>query len=256
MYMNQPLSYFGFILCLAFVTICIISIVCLSYRKSGRLRDMVQFVMSPKDDWVLDIKISSIIKTALWLISIHISITVVYHLVDLIIYSENVEASVGSSVQTLPLWVIFILPPILEETAFRLPLKRKRLYVTLSGAAIMFFISAIIFSSKVYDITWVRLLLCVIVALITWFWGYKWISKVNFKIWLWILVLSFSILHIINYDLDTMDIGGWIRVVLKEAVKIPSALMFSYVRVKHGFGASVALHFIINLSVYMLGILV
>lgn len=217
---------------------------------------MVQFVISPKDDMALDFKLFSIIKTALWLILIHVSITVVYHFADLMFYSESVETSIGNSVQTLPLWVILLLPPILEETAFRLPLKRERLYITLSSAAVMFFISAIIFSSKVYDVTWERLLFCSIIALATWFWGYKWVSKVNFKTWLWILVLSFSILHIINYDLSTVDIGGWIRVVLKEAVKIPSALMFSYVRIKHGFGASVTIHFALNLSAYFLGTVV
>lgn len=78
--MNQPLSYIGFILCLVLTTICFIAAVYLSYRKSSRLRDMVQFVVSPKDDLVLDFKITSIIKTALWLILIHVSITVVYHL--------------------------------------------------------------------------------------------------------------------------------------------------------------------------------
>jgi len=253
--MNQPLSFFSFILCLTFVVICFISIVCLSYRKSGRLRDMVQFVISPKDDLVLDFKISGIIKTALWLILIHVSITVIYHFTDLIFYSESAETSTGNSIQILPLWVVLILPPILEETAFRLPLKRKRLYITLSSASIMFFISAIIYSSKVYDITLERLLLCTIVALIIWFWGYKWVSKIKFKTWIWILVLFFSILHIINYDLSTMNIGGWIRCVLKEAVKIPSALMFSYVRIKHGFGTSVALHFAVNLSAYFMGAL-
>lgn len=172
------------------------------------------------------------------------------------VFSESAETSIGDSIQTLPLWVVLILPPVLEETAFRLPLKRKRLYITLSSAAVMFFISAIIFSSKVYDVTWERLLFCSIITLATWFWGYKWGSKVNFKTWLWILVLSFSILHIINYDLSTMDIDGWIRVVLKEAVKIPSALMFSYVRIKHGFGTSVALHFAVNLSAYFFGTVV
>ena len=74
--MNQPLSYVGFILCLVLITICFIAAVYLSYRKSSRLRDMVQFVISPKDNLVLDFKISSIIKTALWFILIHVSITV------------------------------------------------------------------------------------------------------------------------------------------------------------------------------------
>lgn len=195
-------------------------------------------------------------KTAHWLILIHVSITVVYHFADLMLYSESAETSIGDSIQTLPLWVVLILPPVLEETAFRLPLKRKRLYITLSSAAVMFFISAIIFSSKIYDVTWERLLFCSIIALTSWFWGYKWVSKVNFKTWLWTLVLSFSILHIINYDLSTMDIDGWIRVVLKEAVKIPSALMLCYVRIKHGFGASVTIHFALNLSAYCMGALV
>lgn len=253
--MNQPMSYIGFIICLVLIAICFITVVYLSYRKSGRLRDMVQFVVSPKENLVLDLKISSIIKTALWFILIHVSITIVYHFADLIFYSESAETNIGDSIQTLPLWVVLILPPILEETAFRLPLKRKRLYITLSSATIMFFISAIIFSSKVYDVTWERLLSCAIVALIAWFWGYKCVSKIKFKTWLWTLVLSFSILHIINYDLSAMDVGEWIRVVLKEAVKIPSALMFSYIRIKHGFGTSVAVHFTINASAYLLGTL-
>ena len=127
--MNQPLSYIGFILCLVLITICFIAAVYLSYRKSSRLRDMVQFAISPKDDIALDFKLFSIIKTTFWLILIHVSITVVYHFADLIFYSESTDTSIGDSIQTLLLWVVLILPPVLEETAFRLPLKRKRLYI-------------------------------------------------------------------------------------------------------------------------------
>lgn len=185
---------------------------------------------SPKDDLVLDFKISSIIETVLWFMLIHVSVTVVCHFADLIFYSESVETSIGDSIQTLPLWVVLILPPMLEETAFRLPLKRKRLYITLSSTAIMFFISAIISSSKVYDVTWERLLLCAIVALIAWFWGYKWISMLNFKVWLWIMVLFFSILHIINYNISIMNISEWNRVLF--------------------------LHYTNNLSAYLLGLLI
>lgn len=78
---------------------------------------------------------------------------------------------------------------------------------------------------------------------IAWFWGYKWISGLRFRAWFWVLVLFFSILHIQNYDLSAMDAGEWLRVILKECVRIPSALMFSYVRLRHGFVLSVALHF-------------
>jgi len=64
---------------------------------------MVQFAISPKDDMALDFKITSIIKTALWLILIHVSITVVYHFADLMFYSESAETCIGDSMQTLPL---------------------------------------------------------------------------------------------------------------------------------------------------------
>ncbi len=41
--------------------------------------------------------------------------------------------------------------------------------------------------------------------------------------------------------------------ILKEGVKVPSALMFSYVRLRHGFAVSVALHFFVNLTAFLLG---
>lgn len=217
------------------------------------MRDIVGFTLHPQEYCANDFRIVSIIKSFLWLFIIHMSFSVVYHFSDLIFYSKGVETNIGDTMQTLPLWVVLILPPILEETAFRLPLKRKRLYIALSCTAIMFFVSAVIFSTKVYDVTWQRLLSCVVVVLIAWLWGYKWILKLNFKTWLWVLVLFFSILHIINYDLSTMDTGELIRVIMKEAVKIPSALMFCYIRLKHGFATSITLHFVINLSAFLLG---
>ena len=144
-------------------------------------------------------------------------------------------------------------PPVLEETAFRLPLKRKRVYITISAVVMMFFVSALLFSTRVYDITWPRLLTCAAMVPIAWFWGYKWISGLRFRAWFWSLVLFFSILHIQNYDLSAMDAGEWLRVILKECVRIPSALMFCYVRLRHGFSLSVALHFFNNLTAFLLG---
>lgn len=251
--MNHPLSFPYFVLAIVVAIFCFIAFFYISYRKSEKLRDIVGFTLHPQEYCANDFRIVSIIKSFLWLFIIHMSFSVVYHFADLIFYSKGVETNIGDTMQTLPLWVVLILPPILEETAFRLPLKRKRLYIALSCTAIMFFVSAVIFSTKVYDVTWQRLLSCVVVVLIAWLWGYKWILKLNFKTWLWVLVLFFSILHIINYDLSTMDTGELIRVIMKEAVKIPSALMFCYIRLKHGFATSITLHFVINLSAFLLG---
>lgn len=254
--MNQPLSFPYFVLAIVVAIFCFMVFFYISYRKSEKLRDMVGFTLQPQEYCASDFKFVSIVKSFLWLFIIHISISVVYHFADLIFYSKAVETNIGDTMQILPIWVVLIFPPILEETAFRLSLKRRRLYIALSCTAIMFFVSAVIFSTKVYGVTWQRLLSCVVVALIAWLWGYKWILKLNFKTWLWALVIFFSILHIINYDLSTMDMGELIRIVMKEAVKIPSALMFCYIRLKHGFATSIILHFAINLSAFLLGSLV
>lgn len=254
--MQQPLPLLYFISGLVLVVLCFVMALRLAYRKSAKLRDMVQFVLSPKENAPLDLRVTSIGKSFLWFLIIHLSITFIYHFTDILLHADtSAESSIGEAIRTLPLWVILLLPPILEETAFRLPLRRKRGNLTISAAALMFFISAIIFSTQVYEITWPRLLLCVAAALATWLWGSKWIPKLCFRHWLWFLVLFFALLHVINYDLGSLSTGEWGRIILKEAVKIPSALMFSYVRLKHGFCTSVVLHIVTNLSAYLLGAL-
>lgn len=224
-----------------------------AYVRSGKLRDMVGCVLSPDESYALDVRISSIAKSCLWFLVIHLSLTFLYHFADLLLFGDAPQAAIADAVSALPLWVVLLLPPVLEETAFRLPLKRRRANIALSVAVMMFFVSAILFSTRVYDITWPRLLACAAMVPIAWFWGYKWISGLRFKAWFWVLVLFFSILHIQNYDLSAMDAGEWLRVILKECVRIPSALMFSYVRLRHGFVLSVALHFFNNLTAFLLG---
>lgn len=224
-----------------------------AYVRSAKLRDMVGCVLSPRENSAFDVGISSIAKSCLWFLVIHLSLSFLYHFADLLLFGEAPEAGIADAVSALPLWVVLLLPPVLEETAFRLPLKRRRAYITISAVVMMFFVSALLFSTRVYDITWPRLLVCAAMMPIAWFWGYKWISGLRFRAWFWVLVLFFSILHIQNYDLSAMDAGEWARVILKEGVKVPSALMFSYVRLRHGFAVSVALHFFVNLTAFLLG---
>lgn len=55
-----------------------------------------------------------------------------------------------------------------------------------------------------------------------------------------------------NYGSDIVGVGGWIRVLLAETARIPSALMFGYVRLRHGFGVAVVLHLINNILPFLL----
>lgn len=248
------MPFFYFILCLAAIAVCLVAALYLAYRNSSKLRDMISVVLSPDENCTQDRNIPSIIRTFLWFLIIHISISVIYHFADLLIFGETIENSIENAF-SFPLWVVLILPPILEETAFRLPLKRRRIYIALSATVVAFFLSASVFSTMVYEVTWPRLAVCAAIGGAVWIWGYKLVARINYKVWFWLLAAIFAVLHIINYDLSAMHAGEWLRVTLKEAVKIPSALMFSYARLRHGFAVTVLLHFITNFSMYILGTL-
>lgn len=255
--MDEPLPYYVLIVGLVFVLLSFMATLYFSYKKSRKFRDIVKFIKSPYESGVYDYSLRSVLKTVLWFIFIHISFTVIYHFIDIIIFNELIpDNSIGSAEKYMPLWTILLLPPLIEETAFRLPLVRNRTNITLSVTLMTFLVSSIFFSARVYEVTWPRMTVCAIMAALMWFYGYKLALKIDFKAWFWFLTAFFSILHIVNYDLGTMAAGVWVRVIAIEAVKIPGALIFAYARIRHGFAMSVILHYIVNLSDFLLGTLV
>ena len=90
----MPLSFF--ILGLAAIAVCFIAVLYLAYRNSRKLRDVISVVISPDENCSQDRSILSIIRTFLWFFIIHISITLIYHFADLLIYGETIENSIGN----------------------------------------------------------------------------------------------------------------------------------------------------------------
>lgn len=248
MLINQPLPYFVFVAGVAAAVACVVALFFVAYRRNAKLRDMARFVVSPTEYSTPDLKIGSVLMSCFWFLVVNFSVTAIYHFVDIGVFNAvTPDSSVGTARNYLPLWVVILMPPVLEETAFRLPLRRKRLYVTLGAAAITFIVSALATSTAVYSLSWPRLAACVVVALIFWLRGYKWVLKVNFRAWFWFMALFFSLLHVVNYGADAAGVGEWTRVTVKELAKLPSALMFGYIRLRHGFCVSVALHLVNNM---------
>ena len=87
-----------------------------------------------------------------------------------------------SDKSVLPRCFLIIIPPIIEELGFRLPLKRSRFNLYTSVAVIAFIFSKVIFAGGLYS----EHLLCRIVfaiissAVINLIWG-KWLLQVRFK---------------------------------------------------------------------------
>lgn len=251
--MSHPLSYGVFLAVMVLAAVCLAALLYVSYRRSAKLRDIVGFVVSPDEHCAADLKAVSIISSVMWLLVVNISCSLGYHILDMCIFNASApQNSIGQALAYFPLWVILLLPPVLEETAFRLPLKRKRIFTALSAAAVAFIVTASVFSTKVYDVTWPRAAACAVIGLAFWLWGYKWIRRVDFRVWFWFMALLFSILHVMNYGADITGAEEWLRVIFRECAKLPSALILGYIRLKHGFMVSVAIHFFNNLIPFVL----
>ena len=152
-----------------------------------------------------------------------------------------------SDKSVLPLCFLIIIPPIIEELGFRLPLKRSRFNLYTSVAVIAFMFSAI-FAGGLYS----EHLLCRIVfaiissAVINLIWG-KWLLQVRFKDFFYSTAILFAMLHIVNYSHQTLDVSQWLYVVCYACAKIPGSILYGYARIKHGMLFSIVVHIISNL---------
>lgn len=251
--MIEHIPYWIFVAGAVAAMLCAAGLACTAYGRSAKLRDMVRFVVSPVEYDAADRAAGSIVKTFLWFFVIHLSVTALFHVADLALFGDVKPAnSVGSAADEFPVWFILAVPPLLEEIAFRLPLRRRRGYVALSAAALAFIVSAPIAGTIVYEVSWPRIAVAAAAAAIFWRWGYAWTRRVDFRVWFWGVAVLFSILHMANYGSDIVGVGGWIRVLFAETARIPSALMFGYVRLRHGFGVAIVLHLINNILPFLL----
>ena len=128
---------------------------------------------------------------------------------------------------------LIIIPPIIEELGFRLPLKRSRFNLYISVAVIAFIFSKVIFAGGLYS----EHLLCRIVfaiissAVINLIWG-KWLLQVRFKYFFYSTAILFAMLHIVNYSHQTLDVSQWLYVVCYACAKIPGSILYGYIWIR------------------------
>lgn len=249
LYIMQPLPYHWFIITVIISVAGLTGFVLLDWRKTGRLRDILQFVSHPVEDCYIDLNIRSILMTLLWYLIIQYFFNFSYAgFIDRALFDAPFpKNNISDASSVFPLWFILLCPPLLEETAFRLPLRRRRILITISATTIAFILSAAIFSMPVYSVTWHRAAVCTGTALLFWNAGYKWVQKMPFRTWFWLIAVLFSFTHLINYSVATLTATGWMRIILREAFKIPGALVLGYARLHHGIFAAIAIHMVNNL---------
>lgn len=205
-----------------------------------------QYIKNPQEDCPYDYNIRTILLSTFLCLVIPLlckfltATSFVLMGIDLPLIASNKSA--------LPLWFLLVIPPILEELGFRLPLKRNQWTIPISLAIITFVCSKLIFTGGLYTEHLIeRILFAITTSMITNILLRKWLRKIKFKNFFYALTFSFAFLHIINYYQQPLTSVQWLYVTCYACAKVPGSFLYGYVRMKHGILFCIMIHIINNL---------
>ena len=204
------------------------------------------YIKNPQGNSSYDFSVKAILLSALLCLIVPLLFKVLT--VSVFVLAGVDLPAMTSDKSVLPLCFLIVVPPIVEELGFRLPLKRGRLNLCISVALIAFVFSKVIFAGGLYS----EHLLCrigfaiIASAVIKLILG-KWLQNVRFKIFFYSMAILFAMLHIVNYSHQTLDVSQWLYVICYACAKIPGSILYGYARMKHGIFFCIVIHIINNL---------
>ena len=138
-------------------------------------------------------------------------------------------------------WLIVLIPPILEELTFRLPLKRSRINFMVP---ILFICWAASLHSTQYTLLW--LLISIPVGLLLGYFLFRPLRKVRYDVFFYVFACLFGFLHISNYASQITSFAVAIFVLIYMLNKVVFGMFAGYIRVRYSIFASIAVHFLNN----------
>ena len=154
-----------------------------------------------------------------------------------------------------PLWLVLLLPPVVEELGFRLGLVRTRGNIYVSAGVLAFvLISALGFGSLYsLDRLPVRIALALIVGGALGWLVNRCGRKIGYPVYFYTLAVLFALLHGLNYTWnDLMSWGVGLYVVCNLLLKVPSGVLYGYIRLRNGFVPAVCAHMLHNVPAFLL----
>ena len=210
------------------------------------MKQLWQYIKNPQENCPYDFSIRVMLLSVILCLFVPLFFKVLTAAVFVIAGVDLPAMTSDKSV--LPLWFLAIIPPIIEEFGFRLPLKRSRFNLYISVAVIAFIFSKVIFAGGLYSEHFLCRIVFAIIssAVINLIWG-KWLLQVRFKDFFYSIVILFAMLHVTNYSHQTLEVSQRLYVVCYACAKIPGSILYGYARIKHGMLFSIVLHIISNI---------
>lgn len=148
----------------------------------------------------------------------------------------------------IPFFVIAFLPPVLEELAFRLSLKRNRINLMISLMVLAWFISAKTISVSVYSMQYllIRLTISISVGSFLGYFLFQCVKKVRFVLIFYFFAFLFGFIHILNYAGQITSFAIVLYVIIYLLNKVAMGMFLGYIRVRYNILVSIAVHFLNN----------
>ena len=112
------------------------------------MKALWQYIKNPQENCSYDFSIKAILLSALLCLIVPLLFKVLT--VSVFVLAGVDLPAMTSDKSVLPLCFLIVVPPIVEELGFRLPLKRGRLNLCTSVALIAFVFSKVIFAGGLY----------------------------------------------------------------------------------------------------------
>ena len=207
------------------------------------MKQLWQYIKNPQENCSYDFSIRAMAFSAL--LCLLVSLLFKFLTTAMFVMAGIEIPALTSDRSVLPLWFLILIPPVIEELGFRLPLRRSRLTIFISVAIVVFVFTKAVFTGGLYS---EHLLYRICIALFTsvvinLFIG-KWLLNVQFRYFFYLMAVLFAMLHIANYAHQTLAVSQWLYVICYAVVKIPGSILYGYARMRHGVLFCIIIHII------------
>lgn len=154
------------------------------------------------------------------------------------------------------LFLVVFFGPLIEELSFRLGLSFQRKHVAISVAAMAYMLSSVLSGSGHFQDVPYKLVLAIVIGLLLYGIGQKTFDNIqqkHGKTILWIMILSFGFIHVLNYEIETLALLPMYFVMCLPQVLM--GIVFTYFRLNLGFIYCLGFHCLLNGVSFILSLL-
>ena len=208
------------------------------------MHDFINYLKTPVDDFKFPKKK---LGSVIW---VFFSVYLLVFLVVLIsqrLTSAHPESTISDMPNTIPFWFALFIPPLIEESTFRLWLKRNTITIFISFACLTWLLVSKLLPVEIYstDMLALRCLIALVAGLVFTWALRKPIINAKFPILFYTSAIAFGLIHVGNYSNFTLV--GAILVLISLATRALFGLFLGYVRIGYGIHASYLFHVANNL---------